>query len=218
MDDASLLGFAGTALAGFFAIMNPVANTPIFISLTEGDDAATKRSIARRSLILAFAIITVLSIAGNVLFGLFGITLAALRITGGILVFLIGYHMVQGGGHGSHTPANTDIQSAKDAELAVAVSPLAVPILAGPGTIATAMNFAAGGIAHIVVSIVCFAVVCLASYACFLASDRIVRFFGQNGLNVMTRLMGLIVATIGVGMLMAGLGEDVLKLLTKHAT
>jgi len=208
MNAASLLGFAGTALAGYFAIMNPIANTPLFISLTDGDDEATKKAVARRSVLLAFAIIAVLSIAGSLLFSVFGITLAALRITGGIVVFLIGYRMLQGSGHGAHTPDAADIRSAKEAELAVAVSPLAVPILAGPGTIATAMNFAAGGLAHIVVSLAAFAAILYATYVCFVMSQRIVRLFGQNGLNVMTRLMGLIVATIGVGMLMDGFGED----------
>ena len=209
MDVVSLVGFAGTALAGYFAIMNPIANTSLFISLTDGDDEAMKKSVALRSVLLTFAIIAVLSIAGNLLFNVFGITLAALRITGGIVVFLIGYRMLQGSGHSAHTPDASDIKSAKEAELAIAVSPLAVPILAGPGTIATAMNFAAGGLVHIIVSLAAFAAILVATYVCFVMSQRIVRLFGQNGLNVMTRLMGLIVATIGIGMLMDGLGEDI---------
>lgn len=205
MDITTALTLAGTTLAGYFAIMNPIANTPIFISLTEGDEAATKREVAVRSLVVAFGVIVAVSLAGNLLFKLFGISLATLRITGGVVVFIIGYHMLQGTGSHSHKPSDADVADSKEAQLSVAVSPLAVPMLAGPGTIATAMNFAAGGWQHIVISLGSFAVICVATYVCFHYSDRLVAFLGRNGMNVLTRLMGLIVASIGVSMLLDGL-------------
>ena len=126
MDTTDLLGFAGATLAGYFAIMNPIANTPVFISLTAGDDKATKKAVARRGILLAFAIIAVLSIAGNELFKMFGITMPALRITGGIVVFMVGYHMMQGAGSKVHTPSDDDIEDSRKAKLSVAISPLAV--------------------------------------------------------------------------------------------
>ena len=202
----TLVGFAMTALAGYFAIMNPISNTATFIGLTAGDDRATKKAIAIKSLLLAFIIIAVVSVAGNLLFKVFGITLASLRITGGIVVFVIGYKMLMGSGAAAHSPAKEDIASSREAKLGVAVSPLAVPMLAGPGTIATAMSFAAGGWLHIGVSLVAFAVICLVTYLSFMASDKLVAYLGQNGLNVITRLMGLIVASIGVGMFLTGIG------------
>ncbi len=202
----TLVGFAMTALAGYFAIMNPISNTATFIGLTTGDDRATKKAIAAKSLLLAFVIIAVVSVAGNLLFKVFGITLASLRITGGIVVFVIGYNMLQGSGAAAHSPAKEDIASSREAQLSVAVSPLAVPMLAGPGTIATAMSFASGGWLHIGVSLVAFAVICLVTYLSFMASDKLVAYLGQNGLNVITRLMGLIVASIGVGMFLTGIG------------
>ncbi len=202
----SLVGFAMAALAGYFAIMNPIANTATFIGLTAGDDRVTKKAIAAKSLLLAFVIIAVVSVAGNLLFKVFGITLASLRITGGIVVFVIGYNMLQGSGAAAHSPAKEDIASSREAKLSVAVSPLAVPMLAGPGTIATAMSFASGGWLHIGVSLVAFAVICLVTYLSFMASDKLVAYLGQNGLNVITRLMGLIVASIGVGMFLTGIG------------
>ncbi len=202
----TLVGFAMAALAGYFAIMNPISNTATFIGITAGDDRATKKAIAAKSLLLAFVIIAVVSVAGNLLFKVFGITLASLRITGGIVVFVIGYNMLQGSGAAAHSPTKEDIASSREAKLSVAVSPLAVPILAGPGTIATAMSFASGGWLHIGVSLVAFAVICLVTYLSFMASDKLVEYLGQNGLNVMTRLMGLIVASIGVGMFLTGIG------------
>jgi multiple antibiotic resistance protein len=160
MEYTTALDLAGTTLAGYFAIMNPVANTPIFISLTEGDDAATKRTVALRSLMVAFGIIVVVSLAGNLLFKLFGISIETLRITGGIVVFIIGYHMLQGSGAHSHKPCDADVEESKDAQLSVAVSALAIPMLAGPGTIATAMNYAVGGWLHVAISLASFAVIC----------------------------------------------------------
>ena len=186
--------------------MNPISNTATFISVTIGDDRATKKAIATQSLLLAFLIIAVVSVAGNLIFTLFGITLASVRITGGIVVFIIGYNMLQGSGAAAQTPSQDDIASSKAARLSVAVSPLAVPILAGPGTIATAMSFAAGGWRHIAVSLGAFAVICSVTWVCFIGSDKLVAHLGQNGLNVITRLMGLIVASIGVGMLLDGIG------------
>jgi multiple antibiotic resistance protein len=202
----TLVGFAMAALAGYFAIMNPISNTATFIGITSEDDRATKRAIAAKSLLLAFAIIAVVSVAGSLIFKMFGITLASLRITGGIVVFVIGYNMLQGSGAAAQSPTKEDIASSKEAKLSVAVSPLAVPILAGPGTIATAMSFGAGGWLHIAVSLAAFAVICLVTYVCFISSDKLVAYLGQNGLNVMTRLMGLIVASIGVGMFLTGIG------------
>ncbi len=206
MNLGSLVGPFGVALAGFFAIMNPIANTPIFISVTAGDDAATGRAVARRSLVVAFIVVAITTVSGNQLFRLFDITLGTLRITGGILVFLIGFHMLQGSGSTVHTPSQEDLNSSRQSQLDVAISPLAIPILAGPGTIATAMSLAAGGWDHVVVTLVAFALICLLTYLFFCQSGRIVRFLGQNGLNVITRLMGLIVASIGTGMVLAGLG------------
>jgi multiple antibiotic resistance protein len=159
-----------------------------------------------KSLLLAFAIIAVVSVAGSLIFKMFGITLASLRITGGIVVFVIGYNMLQGSGAAAQSPTKEDVASSKEAQLSVAVSPLAVPMLAGPGTIATAMSFGSGGWLHIAVSLAAFAVICLVTYLCFISSDKLVGYLGQNGLNVMTRLMGLIVASIGVGMFLTGIG------------
>ena len=204
----TLIGFAMAALAGYFAIMNPISNTATFIGVTSGYYRATKRAIAAKSLLLAYAIIAVVSVAGKLIYKMFGITLASLRITGGIVVFVIGYNMLQGSGAAAQSPSKEDIASSQEAQLSVAISPLAVPILAGPGTIATAMSFASGGWIHIAVSLASFALICCVTYLCFLRSEKLVAHLGQNGLNVMTRLMGLIVASIGVGMFLDGIGYN----------
>ncbi len=96
------------------------------------------------------------------------------------------------------------------AALSIAVSPLAMPILAGPGTIATAMNFATtGGFNETLVTIVSFGVLCIVTYLLFLFGDRIVKAVGPSALSVVTKMMGLILAVIGVQMLLEGIAEAI---------
>jgi multiple antibiotic resistance protein len=201
---SDLAGYAGNVFVGFLAIMNPLANTPVFLGLTSEDTPATRRTVALRSLLLAFAIVALFALAGNVIFQLFGITLPAFRIAGGILVFGIGHDMLGGRPSRAHKPHDATA-AALEAQLSVAISPLAVPILAGPGTIATAMSFVAErSLAHLGVTLAGFAVVCLISYVSFVSGERLIRYIGDNAVSAVTRMMGLILAVIGVQMFIEG--------------
>jgi len=190
-----------TVFLGFFAIMNPIANTAAFAGLVGDKDRAEQVKIASKALIITFFVILVFSILGKTIFHMFGITLPALRITGGILVFVVGYQMLNGGGSKMHS---ADSSSGSD----IAVSPLAVPLLAGPGTIATAMNYSAsGGLMGITVTVSMFAVLCLITFVCFIFSSKILAVIGKSGLSIVTRLMGLILAVIGMQMLITGITD-----------
>jgi multiple antibiotic resistance protein len=179
---------------GYFAIMNPLANTAVFVGLTGELDRVEKAEIARKSLLLTFAIVFVFAALGKTIFHFFGVTLPALRIAGGILVFVIGYHMLHGEGSSLHEGGDA---TAED----MAISPLAVPILAGPGTIATTMSFAAtGGWLNIALTVAVFALMCLITYVCFVFGERLLDKIGADALKIVTRLMGLILAVIGVQM------------------
>ncbi len=192
-----------TVFLGLFAIMNPVANLPIFLSLTADEDEASTIAIAVRALVLAFAITALFALAGKFIFDLFGITLPAFRITGGLLVFLIGFHMLQGDQSSVHHPKG---ESDDESRLSVAVSPLAVPILAGPGTIATAMNFSmGGGFTEMLVTIGSFGVLCVLTYFCFIYGEKAARYLGASALGAITRMMGLILAVIGTQMVIEGI-------------
>ena len=215
MEEHTLLGHAVTVFLGFFAIMNPIANVPIFLGLTSEDDKRTTSIIAFRSLLLAFIIVALFSATGKVIFNLFGISLPAFRITGGLIVFLIGFHMLQGNQSEVQHPSAEDKLKSRDAALSVAVSPLAMPILAGPGTIATAMSFAAGGgPMKVVVTISMFALLCLITYGLFIFGEKLVEYIGSSALNVITRMMGLILAVIGTQMVIGGM-QVVFKLAGK---
>lgn len=206
-----LLGHALAVFMGFFAIMNPIANTPVFLGLTADDDANTRRRVAARSLMVSAVIIVLFCAAGKMIFELFGITLPAFRITGGILVALVGFQMLHGGDHSSvHHPSGEDKQQSLDAQLGVAITPLAMPILAGPGTIATAMNYAsAGSLSEFAITVGAFGLLCVITYLFFISGERLVGFLGANGIKVVTRFMGLILAVIGVQMLIHGIGGAV---------
>ncbi|GLS91356.1 UPF0056 inner membrane protein [Psychromonas marina] len=190
-----------TVFLGFLAIMNPIANTAAFAGLAGHKSHMEQVKIATKALLVTFFIICSFAFLGKAIFHLFGITLPALRITGGVLVFIIGYHMLNGSGSELHSS-----EQSNDAD--IAISPLAVPLLAGPGTIATAMNYSASGnTSDIVVVISVFALLCLITFLCFIYSSKVLNLLGEGGLNIMTRLMGLILAVIGTQMLIVGISS-----------
>ena len=190
---------------GFFAIMNPLANTPIFVGLVGNFDEPQKRAVARRSVLTAFVVVAVFCVAGKLIFELFGLTLPAFRITGGILIFWVGFEMLQGRFSKMQSPAAEGGTSSRDSVIRVALTPLAIPLLAGPGTIATAMNFAAAGsLSAVVTTVAIFGVMCLVTYLFFVYGREFIEFLGAGVVKIISQLMGLILAVIGTEMVILG--------------
>ncbi len=203
--DNSTIHFT-TVLMAFFAIMNPIANAPMFLSLTQGLDQPTRRGVALRSVLLAFFIVAFFAIGGREIFAVFDITLPAFRIAGGALIGLVGFHMLQGERSAVHSTSEADNEKSRDAALGIAITPLAIPVLAGPGTIVTAMNYAAEStISEIARVLLAFGLMCAVTWVAFIASATLTRFLGQNAIKVVARLMGLILSVMGVQMLIAGI-------------
>lgn len=195
-----LLTFTLSVFTGFFAIMNPIANAPIFIGLVEGRDEQSKRKIAKTSTLTAFIIVISFVVLGKYIFELFGITIPAFKITGGILIFYVGFEMLMSQKSKVHDPENRDDNNA------IAISPLAIPILAGPGTIVTAMNFTTdANYLHIGIIIATFALMIYLTYLAFIFSEIIMKKIGQNLIAVVGKIMGLILAIIGTGMIVEGI-------------
>ena len=195
---------AATIFMGFFAIMNPIANVPVFLGLTMDEDNKTTAMIALRALIIAFIIVVIFAVTGKLVFKIFGITLPAFKITGGLLVFLVGFHMVQGNHSSVQHPKENNLS--KEAALSIAVSPLAMPILAGPGTIVTAINFSAGeSFLGMILVVSMFFLLCVITYLFFIFGKRMVAYLGDNALGIITRMMGLILAVIGTQMIIEGI-------------
>jgi multiple antibiotic resistance protein len=196
----ALLTFALTVFMGFFAIMNPIANTPVFLGLVGDRDAAERKKIAKTACITAFLIVVGFVVLGKYLFELFGITIPAFKITGGILLFYVGFEMLQS------KPSKVHQQQDIEPDDGVAISPLAIPILAGPGTIVTAMsNITSGGFIQVAIIVVIFAVMILLTYVAFVLSDTIVKKVGEHLIMVIGKIMGLILAIMGTGMAIDGI-------------
>jgi len=194
-----------TVFLALFAVMNPIANAAVFIGLTGDCDRASRKRIALKSIITAFGIVLFFCVLGKGIFELFGITLPAFRITGGVLIFLVGFQMLQGKQSSMHHPDKDSIPADSEQRPDVAISPLAIPILAGPGTIATAMNYSATG-SHVqsAVTVAAFFVLCIITFVAFLSGNTLIRVLGRSGIDVVTRLMGLILAVVGTQMLIQG--------------
>lgn len=196
----NLLTFSITVFTGFFAIMNPISNMPIFISLVDGADKETKQRVNRKAILIAFIIVSIFVVTGKFIFELFGITIPAFKITGGLLIFYVGFEMLQSKKSNIKHLQNTNFDEN------IAISPLAIPLLAGPGTIVTAMNFVPNNsYLHMFVVLITFGVLCLITYFVFKYSDIIVQKIGDNVIAVIGKIMGLIIAIIGTSMIIEGI-------------
>ena len=110
-----------TVFMAFFAIMNPIANSSLCIVMTEGLDLNTRKMIALRAVVVAFIIVVILAISGRKIFSVFGITLPAFRIAGGMMIGMIGYHMLQGDNSSFHAPSDDDCEKSKNAAVDMAI-------------------------------------------------------------------------------------------------
>lgn len=191
--------FAIAVFTGFFAINSPAGNIPIFLSLTKQADKKTKKKISRKATFTAFVIVTGFIILGKYVFDLFGITIPAFKITGGILIFFVGFEMIRS------QESSIDNQTEINFNEGISISPLAIPILAGPGTIVTAMNFTTNAsYLQMAIIVVMIALIMWLNYLAFISSEYLVRYIGKNKIIVIEKIMGLIIAIIGTSMLIEG--------------
>jgi multiple antibiotic resistance protein len=199
-----LVLFLPTVFLGFFAMLNPIGNTPVFISMVGNADKTIIKKVAFRAVLTAFIIITIFSLFGHFIFRMFGITLPAFQVAGGIIVFFIGYNLLQGKMSGAqHSKIPYTLQSYED----MAISPLGIPLLAGPGTISTAMNFVGEGksFLYTILIVLIFALVCGITYYMFILSKKIADKLSQPLIKVISRIMGLILAVIAIQMFINGI-------------
>ena len=187
------------AFMAFFAIMNPISNLPAYMALVADDSQKISRKIAFRSILIAFVIITVFIFSGDFIFKVFGITIVSFRIAGGILVAVIGYHMI----NGNHSPSykGMEQQAVNSDPMSIAISPLAMPLFAGPGTITTALSLANGGLRNQLITVVAFAILCVITYLLLRSAKQIAGFLGKNLMKIITKMMGLLLFSIGIQMI-----------------
>lgn len=201
--------FAQFALVTFTSILflvDPIAVVPTFLAITQGESVARRRATARRACVAATILLLVFAIAGNLIFRAFGITLPAFRIAGGAILWLVAMDMLRGERSTQESPAEIDEGRLKED---VAFTPLAMPMLAGPGAISTVMVLAAQARtpARTAVVYVSIVVTLLISWIMLRVSDRVMSRFGQTGIRVTMRIMGLMLAAVAAQFVITGVRE-----------
>lgn len=188
-----------------FSIVNPFAAIPVYVGMTADLPYATKRGLPRRAALAAWIILTVAYVAGEGLLNFFSISIASLRIAGGILIFGMAWSMLQARMSAQkHTEEETEDAASRNS---LAVVPLAMPLLAGPGAISVMILTATRteGVVDHGLAILAAAAVSLSIWGILSAAAPIANFLGTTGMNVATRFMGLILAAIAIEFLASGL-------------
>lgn len=195
-------GFLITAFATLFVVIDPPGLVPLFIALTRGMSVSRRRSLATRACIIAVGILAAFAFAGEALLGFIGITMPAFRIAGGILLFLTALDML----FERRTQRREGQQAEPDHD--PSVFPLATPLIAGSGAIATMILLvgqAGGGMAGTLVVIGVMLVVMITTFAFLLAAPPLERMLGRTGTIVITRLLGMLLAALSVQFVIDGI-------------
>jgi multiple antibiotic resistance protein len=193
--------FLITAFATLFVVIDPPGLVPLFIALTQGMDAEHRRRMARRACIIAFVLLTLFGLLGEALLGFIGISMPAFRIAGGILLFLTALDML----FERRTQRREGQQPDPDHD--PSVFPLATPLIAGPGAIATMILLvgkSGDGWLGTAAVLGLLAGMILATYLFLLASPYLERLLGRTGTIVITRLLGMLLAALSVQFVIDG--------------
>jgi multiple antibiotic resistance protein len=194
-------------LIALLAIVNPIGAVPFFLHFTQSFSPEERDRTRRVSATAAFLVVSISGLAGLKIIEFFGITIASFQVGGGLLLLMSAVHMLNAQQAESRPDDVHQGQQKAEAGSSIAVVPLTIPLLTGPATISTMVIYAEKTRTfwqH--AALVGYGVVIgLATFLVFLASDRIARVLGQTGINVMTRLMGLILAAMAVELLADGL-------------
>jgi len=206
-----LVSFAGLAFASLFTMVNPLGVVSIFGTLTAGLGRAQARGIAYRAIAASLAILLLVALGGQALFGFFSITVDDLRLVGGVIFFVMGYDMLLGRIGRTKDDGEPEQEYAQD----IAITPLAIPVICGPGAITSAIIFAsdADGVTEQAVLVGVIGVVLAITLLTMLFAERILRTLGMDARRVLLRLMGLIVMAIAVEFFFAGLTPHVRAML-----
>ncbi len=193
------------AFVGLLAIVNPIGNAALFLSMTQGDTVAERGRVAATTAVAVAVTLALCIVAGSALLEFFGIDVDDLRLAGGLVVLMIGLSMLRAQQAPAHGGAVEHAEGAqKDSP---GVVPLAIPMVAGPGAMATAIVFAHEATDWIAKGVLIGVVVANAAivYAAFRVATPLQRGIGVSGMNIVVRVMGLILAAIAMDMLVTGL-------------
>ena len=201
---------AGIALATFFATVGPIDVAAMFAVLTARSTPTERRSIAIRGVVTATIILLVFALLGKYLLASMGISLAALRTAGGVLLLLISIDMVFARTSGATSTTDEEDREAKDKH-DIAVFPLATPLIAGPGAIGASILLMANAEAHITHQLMVLAallLIMLITFVAMLSASQIHRFLGVTGMHVINRIFGILLSALAVQFLFDGIAQS----------
>lgn len=190
-------------VTSLFAMLNPLGLVPIYVSMTANLSVEQSRATAQKAVLIATAVLIAFAFTGQFIFAFFGISVNSLRVVGGVIFFIIGYDMLQA----RISRTRHDDEAVHEYVTDIAITPLAIPMICGPGAIATVIVLSRD--AHTPLNFAILIIVLLSlmllTYVSLRSAEKIMRVLGENGNKVMMRLMGLIVMVIAVEFFFGGL-------------
>lgn len=198
-----ITGFALLCVTSYFTLINPLGLMPVFLTMTSNLDSSSKAKTARKAIFVAFFTLLAFAFTGQFLFKFFGISVDSFRIVGGVIFFIMGMDML----NARLAKMKVNEEDIKEYVSDISITPLAIPMLAGPGAITNSIVLMedAQDITHKIVLISAIALIFIVTYIVLWAASSISKFIGETGIKIMMKLMGLIVMVIAVEFLFSGL-------------
>lgn len=206
------LKFAVVALSAVFFVIDPIANVPLFLTITSKCTAAQRKLIAARAALATWITLSIFALAGGLIFKAFGISLGAFKIAGGIMLLLMSIDMMRA--QPSPTRTTTEEQDESRVRDDIAIFPMAIPMLAGPGAIATVMVLMSRAAWHPVRTPAVFAAVaitCLVAWALMRSAANAERFLPRTILRAFERIMGLLLAAVAIEFIAGGVRDMITR-------
>jgi multiple antibiotic resistance protein len=209
LSHAPLVRFSALALSSIFFLVDPFAAIPSFIAITHSVDAARRRRMARKAALTCFIVLTSFALAGQLIFRMFGITLPAFEIVGGLILLLIGLDMLQAKRSPTQEASGDTEEGAAKEDAGIV--PLGIPMLAGPGAISTVMVLVGPvpSIWHWQMGAIlgAIATTCLISYWVLAGAGRVRSVLGEMGIRILVRIMGLLLVALAMQLFVNGLTD-----------
>ena len=201
--DQDFITYFLLCFTSFFTLINPLGTMPVFLTMTQSMNDKERKRIVKKATIVAFLILIGFTLFGQFIFKVFGLSANGFRVAGGIVIFKIGYDMLQA----KFTRMKLADNEIKEYVEDISITPLAIPMLCGPGAIANGIVLMQDAkewyyVAGLITIIAC---VFLVTYTILKAATRLVEIIGETGNNVMMRLMGLILMVIAIECFVSGL-------------
>src|SRR6202453_3474189 len=207
LEHSAYVQFSVLALSSIFFLVDPFAALPTFLAVTAGADARRRRKMAWKASVTALVVLSAFAIAGQYIFRMFGITLPAFEIAGGIILLLIGLDMLEAKRSPTQDATEETTEAAQKEEAGIV--PLGIPMLAGPGSITSVMVLV-GQVQTPWQMMAILSSIAITAGICYLVlgnSDRVARALGETGVRILVRIMGLLLVALAVQYFVNGMAD-----------